>query len=80
MLRRAVLGVAAILMAAGCSSGHSSAPTSPPRTVRLSSAEVSSRDAAAALTGRMLDAVILPFDARLTTDHALPAVLHAPLQ
>ena len=80
MLRRAVLGVAAIVMAAGCSSGRSSAPTSPPTTVRLSSAEVMSRDAATALTGRMLDAVILPSDARLTTDHGLPALLHAPLQ
>src|ERR1700689_2582829 len=80
MLRRTVLGVAAIVIAAGCSSGHSSAPTAPPTTVRLSSADVTSRDAATALTGRMLDALILPSDARPTTDHGLPDVLHAPLQ
>ena len=33
-----------------------------------------------ALTGRMLDSLILPSDARPTTDRGLPAALHAPLQ
>src|ERR1700690_3456441 len=80
MLRRAVVGVAAILIAAGCSPGRGAAPTSPPTTVRLSSAEVLSRDAAAAFTGRMLDAVVVPSGARVTTDDGLPSSLHAPLE